>query len=131
MKNEILFRFIKICDIGYIIIIYCICAVILARLFNEIFGVFNEKEEEQKGKVRQFIEISFMFWIYGIVIYTVKNIVEIFPSPFDGINGFKHDLVKELKNGSVFTFMFIWLQRNFRFKLLYFFNNILFKTTYI
>jgi hypothetical protein len=129
--NEPLFRFIKICDIGYITVIYCIFAVILARVFNEIFGKFNEEEEKKKGKLRQFIEISFIFWIYGIVMYTVKNIVEIFPSPFDGINGFKHNLVKELKSGSVFTFMFIWLQRNFRYKLLYLFNNTFFKTAYI
>ena len=49
-----------------------------------------------------------------------KSFVEIIPSPFDGINGFKHDLVKELHTAFSFFFVFLYLQRYFLDKLLYY-----------
>lgn len=120
MKNEILFRFIKICDIGYITAIYLLFALILSTLFNKIFGTFDKNKEKQKSDTRQIIEIFCILWLYIVIIYIVKNIVEIIPSPFDGINGFKHDLVKELHTAFSFFFVFLYLQRYFLDKLLYY-----------
>ena len=114
-------------DIGYIAVIYFIIGIFLAKqcdkLFNYLFGEFNETLEKQKTALRQFVEIIGMFWIIGIVIYAVRNIVELIPSPLDGIGGFKHKLVRELRSASVFTFVFIMFQDHLRDKIKYYYDT--------
>jgi hypothetical protein len=122
MKNEILFRFIKVCDIGYITAIYFLLAVLFSKLADKIVGTFDENKERQKSKIQQTLELIGMFWLYIVIIYIVKNIVELIPSPFDGINGFNHSLVKELHSGFAFFFIFLYLQRHFLDKILYYMN---------
>ena len=121
--NELLFRLTKICDIGYITAIYFLLAIILSKIIDKIFGEYDEIRERQKSKYRLFFELFGMFWLYIIIIYMVKNIIELVPSPFDGINGFQHNLVKELKTGFAFFFIFLYLQKNFLNKLSYFYKS--------
>lgn len=122
MKNEILFRIIKVCDIGYITVIYFIVGICLSKIFDTIYGKFNEQKEKIKTMFRQTIELIAMMWVYGIVIYIVKNIIELIPSPFDGIYGFEHLRVKEVKNAPVFIFIFLFFQEHFRSKLRLYYN---------
>jgi hypothetical protein len=124
MKNEYLFRFIKICDIGYITSIYFLFAIFISKICDNIFGEFNKMKEKHKGKFRQLIELMGIFWIYIVIIYASKNIVELIPSPFDGINGFQHSLVKEIKTGFAFFFIFLYLQKHFLDKLVYFYKHV-------
>lgn len=121
---SISFRITKIFDIGYITVIYFIISIILAKFVDSLIGVFNENTEKLKSKFRQTIELMGIMWLNGIIIYVVKNLVEIIPSPFNGINGLDHMLVKELKNGTVFLFIFLLLQTNFINKLRYYYKNI-------
>jgi len=120
MKNELLFRIIKILDIGYITTIYFVIAIFISKITDKIFGEFDENKEKKKSKFRILLELIGVFWLYIVIIYIVKNLVELLPSPFDGINGFQHMLVKELKTGFPFFFIFLYLQRQFLDKLLFY-----------
>ena len=124
--NELLFRFIKICDIGYIT--YFLLAIVISKICDHIFGQFDEITERQKSKSRQLLELMGIFWFYIIIIYIVRNIIEFVPSPFEGINGFHHILVKELKTAFAFFFIFLYLQRHFLNKLKFFYKNSLITT---
>jgi len=58
-------------------------------------------------------------WLCGIIVYLTWNVVERVPFPLDGVAGFAHGKVKELTNAAVFTFVFMYYQKNLRDKLIY------------
>ena len=122
-KLDIPFRLIKILDIGYVTAIYFVVAIILAKIFDEMYGPFNKAAEEKKGMLQRTVELILMMWVYGIVIYLIRNIVELIPSPFDGMYGFEHDRLAELKYAAVFTFIFLYFHSYFREKLMYYYNE--------
>ena len=124
MKNELLFRFTKIFDIGYVTILYFLSAIFLSKIFDMIYGTFDEHKEKMKTMFRQTIELIFMMWVYGVVIYIVRNLIELIPSPFDGIHGFDHIRLGELKNAPVFIFIFLFFQQYFRSKIHLYYNNL-------
>lgn len=124
LLKEIKLRSVKIIDIGYITVIYFITAVLLAKLFTKLYGKFDEKKEEKKPFLLRTLELAGMMWIIGIVTYIVKNVVELIPFPLDGLYGFNHMLMKELKMGAVFTFVFLFFEEHFKSKLTHYYNAL-------
>ena len=115
--SDIIFRLIKILDIGYIAIIYVLLGLLLAKMFDYLYGTFDKKKERTKSFLRKTLEICGMMWIYGALIYVVRNTVEFIPSPFHGIHGFSHLRVKELTDAPVFIFIFFYFQEFLKNKL--------------
>jgi hypothetical protein len=121
--REIIIRSLKILDIGYITIIYLIIGLFFAKLFDTMYGKFDKEKETKKTRLQHILEISGIMWLSGVVVYIIKNLVELIPSPLDHIDGFDHLRVKELKNAGVFTFIFLYFQRYFKDKIQYFYDN--------
>lgn len=122
--KELSIRGIKLFDIGYIAVIYFIAAMFFAKLFDEMYGTFDEKKEKEKSVLRRTLELMGMMWLSGIVIYVVKNLVELIPFPLDGLFGFNHLLVNDLKSGSVFSFIFLFFQSYFKAKIQFYYNAL-------
>ena len=123
-NEELALRSIKIIDIGFVTTIYFLLGIVSARAFDNFYGKYDEKKEKAKSFLRQTLEIIGMMWLYGVIIYIVKNLVELIPSPFDGLYGFKHSLLKELKNASVYTFIFLYFQTHFKSKIVTYYNAL-------
>ena len=103
IMEDLNFRTVKIMDIGYVTAIYFIVGLIFSRLFDKLFGEFNPKIEETKHIAQSGLELVGMIWIIGISTYVVRNLVELIPSPFDGLGGFVHKKLKELSGAGVYT----------------------------
>jgi predicted PurR-regulated permease PerM len=107
VKNDLGFRVVKVFDIGYITILTFVFGILVARLFDFIYS----KYEKLVGKSRQpnililLLELAVMMWLVGVSTYLTRNIIELIPSPFDGIAGLVHKNVKELGGAGVFTFI--------------------------
>jgi hypothetical protein len=117
VKSELGFRVIKIADIGYITILYAIAALVAAKGFDVAYRILDKKKNEDKSNVQLFLEIIITLWAAGIVIYLVRNIMELIPSPFEGVFGFEHRRVKELSNAGVFVFIFFYFGEALKKKL--------------
>lgn len=125
VKNEVGFRLIKIADIGYITILYAISALVVAKAFDILSKKVDTEPNEQKTSVKLFIEIIVYLWVAGILIYGVRNLMELVPSPLDGIFGLEHIRVKELGNAGVFVFIFFYFEESLKKKLTVLYNRLL------
>jgi hypothetical protein len=117
LTDDILIRSIKIVDIGYITVLYIIMSLICAIITDKVMGEFDEKKEAQKPVWRLTLEFILTIWLYGVLIYVVRNVIELVPFPFDGYHGFSHKKVKELNSAMVFTFTFVLFSKHLKAKL--------------
>jgi hypothetical protein len=118
------FRLIKMLDIGYVTLIYFLSAIVIAVIMDKLYGVYNEKDESKKSTLRKTFDLVGMIWINGIIIYIVRNLVPLIPSPFNNINGFKHSNLKELKSAYVFDFVLIYTQKNLVKRMEVFYDTV-------
>lgn len=124
-KSELGFRLTKIADIGYITILYAISALVLAKAFDILSKKIDTEPNEQKSSIKLFIEIIIYLWTAGIVIYGVRNLMELVPSPLEGVFGLEHLRVKELANAGVFVFIFFYFEESLKKKLTVLYNRLL------
>ena len=123
-NKDLVVRAIKLADIGFISALYFTFGIICAKLFDYMYGKFDEEKENKKTLFMRFLEICAMIWLTGVVSYLTRNFAELIPSPFDGIYGFSHVLVKELKTAGVFTFVFLFFQAHLKEKIVSFYNKV-------
>ena len=89
------------------------------KFFLKLYG----REYKNKTKSRLLLEVLTQVIVIGILSYLGRNIVELVPSPFNGISGFKHLETKEIKNGAYLTVFLFMFQYSLQDKLLYIKNS--------
>ena len=109
---NVAFRMVKILDIGYTTFMYFLLAIIISVLLDKLYGEYDEAEEERKSILRKSLDLIGMIWINGIIIYFARNIIQLIPSPFNNMYGFKHNRLKELNDAYVFDFVLLYNQNN-------------------
>jgi hypothetical protein len=119
LGEDIARRAIKIVDIGYVTVIYFFFAFAIGVSLDRAIGPFSAVEADKKTTRRLAAECIAHIWLCGVVVYLTRNVVERVPFPLDGVAGFVHGKVKELTNAAVFTFVFMYYQKNLRDKLIY------------
>jgi flagellar biogenesis protein FliO len=124
LSNDILMRSIKILDIGYITVLYVTFSLISAVAIDKIMGEYDEKDEEKKPSWQLTLEFILAIWLYGVLIYIVRNLVELIPFPLDNFHGFSHMKVKELGSAMVFTFTFVLFSSYLKSKLDFYYKHI-------
>ena len=124
LSNDILMRSIKIVDIGYISILYIIVSLICAIITDKVMGEFDEKAEAKKPMWQLTLEFILTVWLYGVLIYIVRNLIELVPFPLDNYHGFSHKKVKELSSAMVFSFTFLLFSKYLKAKLDFYYKFI-------
>jgi len=119
MASPLPIRGIKILDIAYLSGIYVAIGLTFSVLVNNYIGKFDPKEANKKSIARLLLEIWLQLSFITVSAYIIHNIVELVPSPLDGIAGFKHALVKERSGGVIFGFLLFFYQTNLREKITY------------
>lgn len=113
------FRFIKILDIFYIALISLTIGYFVTIGIDELLPQFNKQEADKKTKIRNFIEIVFHLGLVAVLFYIIINIIELIPSPFEGIYGLEHKRNSFLRF-SLLTTLIMFYQSNLRSKMTYF-----------
>jgi len=107
VKDDLSFRVVKVFDIGYITILTFAFGILVSRFFDFVFSKYEEAVNKN-GKpniIQLLLELSVMMWLVGVSTYLARNVIEIIPSPFEGVAGLVHKNVKELGGAGVFTFI--------------------------
>ena len=123
LKHEILFRLVKVIDIGYVTVLYFFVAIVVAKSLDFFNGRITKEEEQKKSKLFRALELTLILWYTGVLYYIVRNLVELVPSPLDGLFGYQHALLKELKTAGIFTFLFLYFQKGIKDKIQFFVDD--------
>ena len=118
LTSEARFRLIKIMDMGYMVILYFIFGVVLSKLTDIVFGGYSEKEIKAKSTLRLILELIAMIWFNMVLFYIARNIMQIIPSPFNGLYGYEHSRLKEITDTAILGLTYLYFQNELRSKLI-------------
>ena len=101
-------------DIIYISILAVIFGFALAYVSDQIFGNFekekydNDVKQNKEIRYELFIKMVIVVGYTSIILYLLRNFIELIPSPFNGICGLEHVHVKEIETvtGIIFVLFF-------------------------
>lgn len=120
LKKETIIRSIKMLDIGILTVLYFTFGYIFSWLINKLYSNFNTDSKPNKFLV--FLEVCGQIFVIGVLVYIIRNLIELIPFPFEGIYGYQHKKVKELYSGGIaLTFGLFYAQDNIKAKLNYIF----------
>lgn len=100
----------KILDIGLVTTYYFMAAFFLAWLVDYWYGPFDEKQHEERSTLLLILEAIGKFFVIGVLVYFVRNLVERIPYPLEGLGGFQHARLKEVDEAFVFLTVFVFYQ---------------------
>ena len=120
-KEEVIIRGIKILDIGFITFLYGISALIVAGLLDRyVFKYITlqpDLEDKDKSKYILILETLICLAITGIVAYLLRNLLQLVPFPLEGVYGFSHMKVPEVKSGNIISVILVFFAFTFRNKM--------------
>ena len=120
LKRELLIRLIKIIDIAFITFLYGIAGMIFAIILDKYvfkYISFQKKDDKDKKKWILFFEILICLTINGILAYLLRNTLQMVPFPFNGIYGFSHLRVNEVKSGAIIVTILMYFSKTLRSKI--------------
>lgn len=121
LKKEAVIRSIKMLDIGMITVLYFSLGYIFSWLINKIYSNFDQNDAPMKFLL--FLEVCGQLFVIGVLVYILRNFIELIPFPLEGIYGYQHSKVRELASGGVaLTFGVFFAQENIKEKLKYIFD---------
>jgi len=117
------FLFTKILDIGMVTVYYFLAATLVSILFDTALGKFKKPPIKSDDTAdlytigRLCLEVIAQFFLIGIIIYVMRNVVEHIPFPLEGVAGFEHKRLKEIDEAFVFIVVFMFYQKHLEEKL--------------
>lgn len=122
VKKELVIRSIKMLDIGILTIIYFTVGYFSSWLINKIYYPFDPAEPHSKPLL--FLEVCAQLFVIGILVYIIRNLVQLIPWPLEGIFGYEHKRLKEFASGGVaLMFGVFYAQENIKDRLTYITTN--------
>jgi hypothetical protein len=125
LPDEILYNTVKFADVGYIFVIYFVCAIGLAMLVDKIFGKFDPAKYEKDSDLRLVLELLLAIWFFGIASYGMRELVHVIPYPFDNIEGHIHKEMKELLSTWIFSIVFFITCSNMSDRVKHIYNKFM------
>ena len=102
IKHELVFRSIKILDIGWAMMVYFLLAILSVKTLQEVTGPYNQEASEKDQTWKVLGRVCLRMWVYGVLAYASRNLFQLVPWPLEDVEGYKHLRVKEVLNSAVF-----------------------------
>jgi hypothetical protein len=108
-------QIIRILGVAYVGMLSFILCFLTSHWLDKITTPLNKK----KTKVRIFIEVALQFGLIGALIYLSRLIIKRIPFPFEGVSGYIHSQLGELRSLPLIVFIFMFFQSRTQEKMKY------------
>ena len=118
---------VKMAGISYVTVWYFILGLLVAKLFDGIYGKFDKSKYAPEVENSLFflsLDILIHIVFLAMVFYVLRNIVERIPFPLEGVAGYQHSRLKELEGGPILEFVGLFFQQNLKKKTTYFMDRV-------
>ena len=113
---SLVFSSVKIVDIAYVTILYFVTGYMLSQIIDEKFKSIFKNYKTDSNRYLLF-QIVLQIAVLGIFSYIFRNIIELIPYPLNGVGGYDHLLLKELRGPGLLTFFLILFSYNLQNKI--------------
>jgi hypothetical protein len=108
LKEELILRGVKMTDMVYTFCIYATLALVASVFSDKILFKITPEELEKMSSVKLYMYLLIQFSFMAIIFYIVRNVVELIPSPFNNVAKYDHFRLNELKNGAIFSAVYLF-----------------------
>jgi len=90
---------------------------ILSFLFSHWLDKITPKLDTHKRKVVIFTEVALQFALIGALMYLTRGLIKKIPFPFEGVSGYIHSQLGELRTLPLIVFIFMFFQKRTQDKM--------------
>jgi hypothetical protein len=83
---------------------------VFAFLVSRFIDNFTPKLDKSKPKWRTFLEVCLQFGIVGAIVYWSRVFIKNVPFPLEGLRGYEHSTLGELRSLPLMVFIFMFFQ---------------------
>jgi hypothetical protein len=87
-----------------------ILCFIFAFFVSRLVDNFTPKLDKTKPKLMTFLEVCVQFGFVGMIVYGARNFIKNAPFPFQGVGGYDHRQLGELRSLPLLVFIFMFFQ---------------------
>jgi len=124
LVNSFKFRTIKIMDIILTSNYFFLGGILISIFIDYITPSLTKIELKQKSTIMLYVEIFLHIGLLVMFAYVLRNVIEMIPSPFNGIHGLDHSRLKELNGCVVLSFAILLFQTDLKKRLFEFLNRL-------
>ena len=92
---------------------------VFAFLVSRFIDNFTPKLDETKPKWRTFAEVCVQFGIVAVIVFGARVFIKKVPFPLDGVSGYEHSALGELRSLPLMVFIFMFFQVKTQEKMKY------------
>ena len=108
-----LFYLVKMLDICYVSNLYLFFGVFSSAIISRYIFI---SYDYNRPYLINLLFLIFFISVISLFVFIIRNLIKFYiPSPFDGIAGFKHKMLKEINGNVILAFAFLmYLSDNLR-----------------
>jgi len=108
-------HFIRLLGVAYVGILSFVLSYLASHWLDKITPPLNEKNP--KWKI--FAEVSLQFGLIGALIFLSRGLIKKIPFPLEGVSGYIHSQLGELRSLPLIVFIFMFFQQRTQDKMRY------------
>jgi hypothetical protein len=110
--------FVRLLGVGWVGVLSFVFAFMVSMFLDRLTPELNER----KSRWLTFTEVAFQFGIIGIIVFLARGFIKKIPFPLDGMDGYTHRQLGELRSLPLLVFIFMFFQKRTQDKMRHLMN---------